>query len=258
MNKRHQHIPDMFEAARKCKRAGIRVTLQPDLRLSGRSRNAIAAKRCGDGRYRGAFRQRQLFAERLHTVSRHSDLAGASGGLRSRSRCSEWADIDLGSNKLPWLQRKSLSRRCSAGFRIFCWITRSTRRAPQAIAIGAVQSLAAALARKPLHWRIRNYSFGWPLELWLSMAKQWLVVRRSLLTGQSLSHELSPKHGKSMADVLLTHSNHLYFDRKQTEKMQPYPPLQTMLAAAVLRERGIECRRCSTPTLSRPRPPMGF
>jgi radical SAM superfamily enzyme YgiQ (UPF0313 family) len=42
-----------------------------------------------------------------------------------------------------------------------------------------------------------------------------------------------------MADVLLTHSNHLYFDRKQTKKMQPYPPLQTLLAAAVLRERGI-------------------
>ena len=43
-----------------------------------------------------------------------------------------------------------------------------------------------------------------------------------------------------MADVLLTHSNHLYSDRKQIEKMQPYPPLQTMIAAAVLRENGIE------------------
>jgi radical SAM superfamily enzyme YgiQ (UPF0313 family) len=43
-----------------------------------------------------------------------------------------------------------------------------------------------------------------------------------------------------MADFLLTHSNHLFFDRKQTEKMQPYPPLQTMMAAAVLREHGID------------------
>jgi radical SAM superfamily enzyme YgiQ (UPF0313 family) len=42
-----------------------------------------------------------------------------------------------------------------------------------------------------------------------------------------------------MADVLLTHSNHLYSDRKQVQKMQPYPPLQTLLAAAALRERGI-------------------
>src|SRR5579884_3611685 len=43
-----------------------------------------------------------------------------------------------------------------------------------------------------------------------------------------------------MADVLLTHSNHLYFDRKQTRKMQPYPPLQTLIAAAALREEGLE------------------
>src|SRR5215470_15701067 len=41
-----------------------------------------------------------------------------------------------------------------------------------------------------------------------------------------------------MADVLLTHSNHLYNDRKQERKMQPYPPLQTLLAAACLRRQG--------------------
>jgi radical SAM superfamily enzyme YgiQ (UPF0313 family) len=41
-----------------------------------------------------------------------------------------------------------------------------------------------------------------------------------------------------MADVLLTHSNHVFNDRKQTRKMQPYPPLQTLLAAACLRRAG--------------------
>ncbi len=41
-----------------------------------------------------------------------------------------------------------------------------------------------------------------------------------------------------MAEILLTHSNHLYSDRKQIRKMQPYPPLQTLAAAAMLRERG--------------------
>ena len=41
-----------------------------------------------------------------------------------------------------------------------------------------------------------------------------------------------------MVDVLLTHSNHLYNDRKQVRKMQPYPPLQTLLAAACLRREG--------------------
>ncbi len=42
-----------------------------------------------------------------------------------------------------------------------------------------------------------------------------------------------------MADVLLTHSNHLFFDRKQARKMKPYPPLGTLYAAGLLRERGI-------------------
>jgi len=43
-----------------------------------------------------------------------------------------------------------------------------------------------------------------------------------------------------MAEVLLTHSNNLFADRKQVEKMQPYPPLQTILAASVLRQHGID------------------
>lgn len=42
-----------------------------------------------------------------------------------------------------------------------------------------------------------------------------------------------------MADVLLTHSYHLYYDRKQMRKMQPYPPLGTLYAAAVLRRAGL-------------------
>ncbi len=40
--------------------------------------------------------------------------------------------------------------------------------------------------------------------------------------------------------VLLTHANHLFSDRKQVRKMQPYPPLQTLIAASLLRERGVE------------------
>lgn len=43
-----------------------------------------------------------------------------------------------------------------------------------------------------------------------------------------------------MADILLTHSNHLAYDRKQLRKMQPYPPLQTLLAAACLRRAGFD------------------
>ena len=43
----------------------------------------------------------------------------------------------------------------------------------------------------------------------------------------------------AVADVLLTHSYHLSYDRKQVRKMQPYPPLGTLYAASVLRQNGI-------------------
>lgn len=40
--------------------------------------------------------------------------------------------------------------------------------------------------------------------------------------------------------ILLTHANHLYSDRKQVRKMQPYPPLQTLVATAALRQHGYD------------------
>jgi anaerobic magnesium-protoporphyrin IX monomethyl ester cyclase len=42
-----------------------------------------------------------------------------------------------------------------------------------------------------------------------------------------------------VADVLLTHSYHLPYDRKQAQKKEPYPPLGTLYAASVLRANGI-------------------
>jgi radical SAM superfamily enzyme YgiQ (UPF0313 family) len=42
-----------------------------------------------------------------------------------------------------------------------------------------------------------------------------------------------------MAEVLLTHSYFMRFDKKQWRTMQPYPPLGTLYAASVLRNAGI-------------------
>jgi len=47
-----------------------------------------------------------------------------------------------------------------------------------------------------------------------------------------------PMNILSPVEVLLTHSYHLYYDRKQAERQQPYPPLGTMYAAALVREAG--------------------
>jgi anaerobic magnesium-protoporphyrin IX monomethyl ester cyclase len=46
------------------------------------------------------------------------------------------------------------------------------------------------------------------------------------------------KQEGTVADILLTHSYHLYYDSKQVRKMQPYPPLGTLYAAALLRDSG--------------------
>jgi len=43
-----------------------------------------------------------------------------------------------------------------------------------------------------------------------------------------------------MADILLAHSNHIYADKKQAAKMQPYPPLQTLMAASTLESAGFD------------------
>jgi anaerobic magnesium-protoporphyrin IX monomethyl ester cyclase len=47
-----------------------------------------------------------------------------------------------------------------------------------------------------------------------------------------------------MPDILLAHSNHLPNDSKQVQKMQPYPPLQTIMAASVLRQAGFSVALC--------------
>lgn len=48
------------------------------------------------------------------------------------------------------------------------------------------------------------------------------------------------RNGDDPFHVLLGHSYFLRYDAKQLEKMKPYPPLGTLLTAAVFRERGFE------------------
>ncbi len=43
-----------------------------------------------------------------------------------------------------------------------------------------------------------------------------------------------------MSDILLTHSYHLFYDRKQVRKMQPYAPLGTLYAASLLEQQGYD------------------
>jgi hypothetical protein len=55
----------------------------------------------------------------------------------------------------------------------------------------AAMQIGLTLLRKPLQWRLRHHYFLWPLELRVSAARRWVVMRRSLLTGVALGHSLS-------------------------------------------------------------------
>jgi hypothetical protein len=52
------------------------------------------------------------------------------------------------------------------------------------------QGLRRALGA-PLRWRIRSNKYSFPWELWLARSFERIVTRRSLLTGQPLSTEVS-------------------------------------------------------------------
>jgi anaerobic magnesium-protoporphyrin IX monomethyl ester cyclase len=53
--------------------------------------------------------------------------------------------------------------------------------------------------------------------------------------GQATDHV-----GPASGPVLVAHSYFLHYDPKQQEKMKPYPPLGTLIAAALLREHGFD------------------
>jgi hypothetical protein len=109
-------------------------------------------------------------------------------GLIAPNSLAGWADIDLGITRLPWLTGASF-RRLERSLEYFLLDANlgKLRRRTRSLAVRS----ALTAVRRPIHWRLRNSVFGCPVELWFAMAQKWLTVRRSLLTGQPLSLELS-------------------------------------------------------------------
>ncbi|HVV44662.1 MAG TPA: radical SAM protein, partial [Bryobacteraceae bacterium] len=189
MNKRHQNIADIAEAARKCAQAGIRVTLNLIFGYPGEE----------ESHRRETLRVMGDIAARFDNVTFSPNVFVPypgipiwpqlrDRGLREPETLAGWADIDLGSHSLPWLGGRAYEtlQRGISYFLLANQLNKIRRKSNSA----ALQSFVNML-RRPLHWRLRHHCFGWPVELWLSMANEWLVVRRSLLTGQALSHGLT-------------------------------------------------------------------
>lgn len=188
MNKRHQSIEDMFEAARKCQQAGIRATFNLIFGYPGEE----------ECHRRETLRVMGQIAEKYSNVTFSPNVFTPYPGIpiwpeieklgvMQPATLEQWADMDLGSNRLPWLQGASYDtlQRAMSYFLLHNEVNRARRKSRSAI----VKS-ACGVIGKPLQWRIRRHFFSWPVELWFSMARKWLVLRRSLLTGQPLSHRL--------------------------------------------------------------------
>jgi anaerobic magnesium-protoporphyrin IX monomethyl ester cyclase len=187
MNKKHQRVDDMFETARKTEQAGIRVTYNLILGYPGETE-----------------------ADRIETFRIMSDLARQHSnvsfspniftpypgipiwpqlrqmGLREPQSLEEWESLPLGKNVLPWLRGGELARlhRMLEFFLLNNQIRRATSTVPW-----LRNSLRRALGA-PLRWRMRKSFFSFPCELWLARATERMVTRRSLLTGQALSHSM--------------------------------------------------------------------
>lgn len=189
MNKRHQSIEDMYEAARKCAHAGIRTTFNLIFGYPGEEdchRNETL-KVMGDiaSRFENVSFSPNIFTP-YPGIPIWPELRAS--GLREPASLEEWADIDLGAGNLPWLRGAPLGK-LQRGISYFL-LDNQLNKARRKSRSPAMQSVLALL-RKPVHWRIQNHFFSMPFELWLSMTQQWMVMRRSLLTGQPLSQSLT-------------------------------------------------------------------
>src|SRR6185437_8799365 len=174
MNKRHQSIPDIYEAAAKCSRAGIRVTL-----------NLIFGYPGEEDRHRAdTFRVMGEIAERFDNVSFSPNLFTPYPGIpiwpqlrdlgmKEPDSLAAWAEVDLGCTNLPWLRGRSFAK-LQRSIRYFL-LDNQLGRARRKASSPGFRSLVRVI-RKPLHWRLRHAFFGWPLELWLGKAKERLVI----------------------------------------------------------------------------------
>lgn len=187
MNKKHQRIADMYETARKTEQAGMRVTFNIILGYPGETE----ADRVE------TFRVMSDIARRHANVSFSPNIFTPYPGIpiwpqlrqmgvREPQSLEEWNDLQLGANILPWLQGEELARlrRMLEFFLLNNQIRKATRAIPW-LSRGVRRALGA-----PLRWRLRNNRFGFPWELWLARTTERLVTRRSLLTGQTLSHSI--------------------------------------------------------------------
>ncbi len=184
MNKLHQNVPDMFETARKCRLAGIRVTFNLIFGYPGET----------DAHRRETLCVMAEIARRFDNVTFSPNIFTPYPGIpvwpeleklgvEQPKSLEAWAQVGLGANLLPWMSGEPY-RRVKQSMSLFLLANEVSKLIRQK-ASRAEGFLLRAL-RQPLCWRLKHQFYRWPIEVSLFQAWRPLVTRRSLLTGRSL------------------------------------------------------------------------
>jgi radical SAM superfamily enzyme YgiQ (UPF0313 family) len=186
MNKPHQRVTDMFETARKCHKAGIRVTFNMIIGYPGETDTHRAETMRVMGDIGGQF-PNVGFSPNIFTpypgIAVWDQLRQL--GMKEPQSLEEWASMPLGKNLLPWLQGAQY-RRVKRMLSYFL-LNHQIRKTPQKDKVSPIRRRLSQALTAPLAWRLRHKFYRFPLELWM-MSRP--VLRRSLLTGKGLGKDL--------------------------------------------------------------------
>jgi FkbM family methyltransferase len=178
MNKRHEHIEDMVDTARKSELAGIHVTFnvilgypaetEVDRQQTFRIMSDIAREYWNVG-----------FSPNIFTPYPGIPIWPQlkEMGLKEPQSLEEWETLALGFNVLPWLQGEE-SRRLRRSLE--CFLLNNQIRKATKKSVWLRQGFRRALGA-PVRWRISKNRYSFPWELWVSRTVEYVTTRRSLL-----------------------------------------------------------------------------
>ncbi len=182
MNKRHQRVDEMYETARKASLAGIRVTFNLILGYPGETEQDRLE----------TFRTMSDIGRKFSNVRFSPNIFTPYPGIPIWPQLRElgviepqtledWMTMPLGANLLPWLRGRELAR-LDRMLEYFLLLNQVRHKS----GAGNLQKHIGRLISRPIRWRLDSCHFSFPWEIWLSRVSEYLVTRRSLVTGQPL------------------------------------------------------------------------
>jgi len=187
MNKRHQHIDEVYETARRAAIGNIKVTFNLIFGYPGESEQdrQITFKTMSDigHRYSNVRFSPNIFTP-YPGIPIWPELRDR--GVEEPRSLKQWGDLALGINMLPWLQHNNFAQfdRMLTYFLIDTQLHRSLSNVSR-----PYRGLLGHIIARPVRWRISHGRYEVPWELWLTQFTERLIKRRSLIDGRELPTE---------------------------------------------------------------------